>query len=67
MLDELDGMDWGRLMRARAAAEMERIEDVRDLYLQDKHKPTPDEWRRILWHDRLWDGSTNQQGKQQEE
>ncbi len=58
-LEELDGIDLPRWLRALQAKEVQRIEELRRLYLQDKYKPTVEEWRLIRRHDRLV-GKVNQ-------
>ena len=50
-LEELDSMDYGRLMRALSAGHVEAVEMRRALYLADKAKPTDDEWAAIRDHD----------------
>lgn len=55
-LEELDGIDWPRLMRALQVKEMERIEDRRPDLFNGKWKPSSAEWRLILRHDRLAEG-----------
>lgn len=52
-LEELDGIDWPRLMRAWQAKEIGDVENARQLFFEDKYKPTGYEWRMILRHDRL--------------
>lgn len=52
-LEELDGLDWARLMRAQQVRHIDQVEEVRELYLKGKYKPTPDEWASVLRHDRL--------------
>jgi hypothetical protein len=52
-LEELDGIDWGRLMRAQQVRHIDQVEEMRELYLKSKYKPTPDEWASVLRHDRL--------------
>ena len=52
-LEDLDGMDWPRLMRALQVQEIERMEELHDLFLAGKYKPQPHEWQRILRNNRL--------------
>jgi hypothetical protein len=58
-LEELDGMDWARLMRAQQVRYIDQVEDVRDSYLKGKYKPTPDEWDAVLRHDRIVRGNAD--------
>ena len=51
--EELDAIDWPRLMRVLQVQEIERIEDAHNRFLAGKYQPTPDEWVRILRHNRL--------------
>jgi hypothetical protein len=51
-LEELDGMDFGRLWRALAVRGVLKAEEARELQLQGKHTPTPEEWRAIRRNDR---------------
>ena len=53
MLEELDGIDFTRLLRANKVKQMERIETLRALQLRGKVQPSPQDWRGILRHDRL--------------
>lgn len=50
-LEELDTMDYGRLMRALAAGNVEAVEARRQLYLADKVKLSDDEWAAVRDHD----------------
>ena len=52
-LEELDGIDWGRLMRANQVRHIDQVEEVREMYLKGKYKPKPEEWVAVLRHDRL--------------
>lgn len=52
-LEELDQIDWGRLMRAQHVRHIDQVEEMRELYFQKKYKPTPDEWAAVVRHDRL--------------
>ena len=54
-LEELDGVDWPRLMRALEVREIEAAEDVRALQMKGKVAPTAGEWRRIGRNDALWE------------
>lgn len=56
-LEELDAMDWPRFMRAMEADGVMRVEEARDAQIRDKVKPTPDTWKRIVEHDRLYKSS----------
>ena len=53
LLDELDAMDWPRLLRAMQVQEIERMEELHDLFLAGKYQPQPHEWQRILRNNRL--------------
>lgn len=50
-LEELDSIDFGRLWRALGCRALLRAEDVRELYLEGKYQPTPEEWRQIRRND----------------
>ena len=55
-LEELDGMDYGRFLRAVEAERMEGLERKRRLYLDDKLKAkdmTEAEWAAFAEHDRM--------------
>ena len=52
-LEELDQMDYGRLMRAFAAGNAEAVEMRRTLYLADKAKLSDDDWAAVRDHDEL--------------
>lgn len=55
-LEELDSIDLNRLLRARAAAQMEAVEQRRKRYLAGKLEAKelePDEWKLILEMDAL--------------
>lgn len=55
-LEELDGVDWFRLMRALEVENIHAAEDARALLLQKKLKPDqipPVQWEMIREHDRL--------------
>lgn len=51
-LEELDGMDFGRLWRALAVRGVLKAEEARERQLEGKHTPTPEEWRAIRRNDR---------------
>jgi hypothetical protein len=53
-LEELDKVDWPRLMRALQVRELETVEELRALQLAGKYQPTAMEWRRITANDALW-------------
>ncbi len=53
-LEELDGINWPRLMRALAADDVGRIEQLRDLQRKKQAKPSQAEWMRIRQHDEWW-------------
>jgi hypothetical protein len=55
-LEELDGMDFGRLWRALAARAVLKAEEARENQLAGKYKPTAAEWREIVRNDRLVGG-----------
>ena len=50
-LEELDGMDYGRLLRAFQAERMESIEARRALRNAGKYEPTAEDWAAIRDHD----------------
>jgi len=52
-LEELDAIDWPRLMRARHVAEIERVEEAHHLFFGGHYQPEPHEWRMIRRHNRL--------------
>lgn len=52
-LEELEGLDWPRLMRAIDAGETLRIEDVRENKIRHNAKVTPEDWRAVIRHDDL--------------
>lgn len=52
-LEELDGIDFPRLWRARRAQEIDRIEMQLPQFHEGKWEPTPAEWRVIVRHDEL--------------
>ena len=58
-LEELDGIDWGRLMRAQQVRHIDQVEEMRELYLKGKYKPTPDEWAAVLRHDAILRGESD--------
>lgn len=49
-LEELDQMDYGRLMRA---IEAERMQDIEAKARTQRDKLTPDEWVALERHDRM--------------
>lgn len=51
-LEELGGMDLGRLWRAQAVRTVLRAEDAREAQQAGKYQPTAGEWREILRNDR---------------
>lgn len=51
-LEELDGMDYGRWMRALAAEQAETLERKRAAQSAGRGDLTADEWKRIQEHDR---------------
>lgn len=53
-LEELDGIDFGRWMRAREVLEIDRIELLILEYHQKRAKPGNSDWRRIRQHNRWW-------------
>ena len=58
-LEELDGMDWPRYLKALDAGNMEAVEDRRQLQQEGKINASDidaDEWEQILAHDRLLNG-----------
>lgn len=61
-MEELDGMDWPRLMRALRAAAVDRVEQMLPLFYDGKWEPGPDEWRLIAGNDRLWRGAGEDEG-----
>ena len=52
-LEELDAINWPRLMQALQAREMERVENRLPDFFAGKWQPTAAEWRLIRRHDRL--------------
>ena len=52
-LEELDAINWPRLMRARAAVQVQYIETMLPLYHEKKWTPSVREWRMIQQHDEL--------------
>lgn len=52
-LEELDGIDFPRLLRAQAAKRIGRIELLRALQMKGKAMPTGRDWQAIVLHDRL--------------
>lgn len=58
-LEELDGIDWGRLCRALHVQQIDRIEDMREQYLRGKYKPTLAEMSDVMRHDRLLNAGGN--------
>lgn len=52
-LEELDGIDFPRLLRALAAKRIGRIELLRALQMKGKAMPTGRDWKAIVLHDRL--------------
>ncbi len=62
-LEELDGIDFGRLWRALSCRAVLRAEEARELYLQGKYKPTPEEWKAILRNDAALDMTWGRDGK----
>jgi hypothetical protein len=52
-LEDLDKIDWPRLIRAWQTREILDVENVRQAFLEGKIKPNAYEWRMILRHDRL--------------
>lgn len=54
-LEELDGMDYGRFMRAVAAENMQNVEQRRRLHLDNSKaiKLTDEDWIAIERHDRM--------------
>ncbi|MBK8799600.1 MAG: hypothetical protein IPM07_26325 [Anaerolineales bacterium] len=56
-LEDLDLVNWPRLMRAMAAGEAERIEQLIELQRTGKATPTQREWIAIAEHDRLWNAA----------
>ncbi len=52
-LEELDGINWPRLMRAVNAGEVLRVEDVRESQIRHKTTPSHEDWAAILRHDEL--------------
>lgn len=58
-LEELDEVDFPRLLRALEAKRIMRVETVRALQLAGKATPSPADWRAILLHDRLLEQSND--------
>lgn len=62
-LDEMADMDIFRFLRALEARGIETIERVRREYLgggDDKRNPTPEQWKQIDAHDKLFDALTEE-------
>lgn len=56
-LEELDGMNWGRYLRAIEAEAIGAVEERRALQITGTIKTlTADEWERVKEHDRLLRG-----------
>ena len=51
-LEELDGIDWTRYLRALAAQTVLNTEEARDMQQAGHYEPTPQQWKAILQHDR---------------
>lgn len=52
-LEELDGIDWPRLMRALQVRTMEHVEKNYPKFFEGKWEPEPSEWLMIFHHNRL--------------
>lgn len=52
-LEELDLIDWGRLLRAVAVGKVMQTEALRDLGIAEPDRVTPDQWEEIQKHDEL--------------
>ncbi|MBK8798315.1 MAG: hypothetical protein IPM07_19185 [Anaerolineales bacterium] len=52
-LEELDNIDWPRLMRVLQVRQIEQIEQRLPGFFQGKWQPTAAEWRLIQRHDRI--------------
>jgi hypothetical protein len=53
-LEELDGINYGRFLRAVEAERMETLERRRTLYLEGKvEQLSADEWERVMAHDAM--------------
>jgi hypothetical protein len=50
-LEELDGMDYGRVLKAFQAGHIEGVETRRALWVQQKAQLTDDDWAAIREHD----------------
>ncbi len=46
-------MDWGRYLRAAEVQRIRRIEQRREVGIEDPKKLTPEEWEMIQAHDNL--------------
>ena len=65
-LDELDGMDWPRYLRARQAQNMESVEKTRSMQIAGKLKADdiqPSTWEAIKRHDQLLAAAERQQDR----
>ena len=52
-LEELDAIDFPRLLRAQAARRIGRVEVLRALQMKGKATPSTRDWQAIVQHDRL--------------
>lgn len=52
-LEELDGIDWARLVRVLHVREIQRIEKSLPKFFKNEWKPSRAEWQMILRHNRL--------------
>lgn len=52
-LEELDAIDFPRLVRAQAAKRIGRVEVVRALQMKGQATPSTRDWQAIVQHDRL--------------
>lgn len=52
-MEELDEMDWPRLMRALRAGAVDRVEKMLPLFYDGKWKPSATEWEIIRQDDAL--------------
>jgi hypothetical protein len=59
-LEELDQVDWPRLMRALEVRQIETVEMLRQLHFEGKAPPMDAaQWRQIAAHDRLMERFEN--------
>jgi hypothetical protein len=60
--EEFDLVNWPRLMRAMEADDIMRIEEVREMQIRKKTKPSASDWKRIQQHDELYRAARGDSG-----